>query len=165
MASLPPAQQGILAPPELRDGKDGQRQLYILVNWLRRRLVGSAPGTGPSLFSSIIGRGDTTSTAADGVEIVVISVETPVVYSAFTLALGGDALDSGGGGVARIRLGGTYGLTDGALVLTVPIPTTGFARIDGSASITANLATLVQVTLQSEVGQKAKFRGGGLSAS
>lgn len=151
--------------PELREGRDDLAWTQRVVNQLRKRVIGTSPGSGASLFSSIIGRGDVATTKADGVELVVIPFETPVLYSAFTLTLAGEAQDSGSAGVARIRLGGTYGLTDGVVVLTVPITSAGFARISGSASIAANLATLVQVTLQSTVGQTAKFRGGGLSAS
>lgn len=153
--------------PELREGRDGIPQIIRLVNQLRRRLIGGPAGSGGvALFSTAIGRGDTLTTLTNGVELVGLPFVMPVIYPTFTLSFGGQAEDTGSNGVFRLRLGGTFGLTDGVEILRITATTTGFQTYQATpALVTGNTANLIQMTLQSTPGNTAKFRGGSLSAS
>ena len=147
--------------PELREGRDGLSQIIRLVNQLRRRVIGNSSGATAGLFSTAIGRGDTLSTTTSGVELVGLPFVLPVVYPSFTIHFGGQASDTGSNGIFRIRMGGTFGLTDGTEIARFTATTTGFQSYSATPNlITGNTSTLVQMTLQSTPGNTAKFRAG-----
>lgn len=147
--------------PELKEGRDGPSQIIRLVNQLRRRLIGSSTSGGVSLFSTAIGRGDTLTTLTDGVELIGLSFVLPVVYSSFTINFGGEASDSASDGIFRVRLGGSYGVTNGTEIARFTATSTGFQPYSSPPFlVTGNTSTLIQMTLQSTVGHKAQFKGG-----
>lgn len=159
MAVLPPVATN--PPPELNVAKDGKEQAYKLINWLRRRVVGYAPGLGAAWFATAIGRGDGIPSRADGVELIGLQFHLAVAYPAFSLNFAGEVADSGSGGVFRIRLGGTWGVANsGTAVATLNASAPGFVYATTTVPITANLETLVTMTVQSTVGHTAQFRGG-----
>ena len=152
--------------PELREGRDGLSQIIRLVNQLRRRVIGNASGATAALFSTAIGRGDTLATLTNGVELVGLPFITPVVYPTFTIGFGGQIEDTGSNGIFRLRLGGSYGLTDGVEIVRITATSTGFQTVQATpVLVTGNTANLIQMTLQSTPGNTARFRGGSLSAS
>lgn len=158
MAVLPPVATN--PPPELNVAKDGKEQAYKLINWLRRRVVGYGPGLGSAWWSTAIGRGDTLASVTTGIEVVGLQLQLPAAFPAFTMNFSGEASDTAGTGILRVRLGGTIGLTDGAVAATINVTSTGFGNYSTSAPITGNLQTLVTMTLQSVAGQTTHFKNG-----
>lgn len=147
--------------PELREGRDGPSQIIRLVNQLRRRVIGTSPGSGVAWWSTAIGRGDTLSSGTSGAEVIGLQFQLPTVFPSFMLNFAGNVKDTGSDGVFRIRLGGTMGVaTSGAIAAALHASSTSYAYATVSAPITANLQTLVTMTLQSTVGQSASFATG-----
>lgn len=154
----------VALPPALVERRSDEREVFFLINALRRRLQDlTNPDTGSSsaLFSIPIGRGDVLTTKTDGVEVVGINFELPRVFDSFNIFFAAQAEDTGSAGTCRLRLGGTYGATDGVVVATMSVPVNAYERIEvtGSAG-PGNTSTLIKLTLQSAVGQKLSFRGG-----
>lgn len=158
MSTLPPVATQYL--PELHEGRDGITQIIKLVNQLRRRLMGTGPGTAAAWWSTAIGRGDALSSVTSGVEVIGLQLQLPAAFAAFTLNLSGEASDTAGTGILRVRLGGTVGLTDGVTAATINVTSVGFGNYSVSTPITANLQTLVTFTLQSAAGQTTRFKNG-----
>src|SRR4051812_33230676 len=141
MTTLPPVATN--PPPELNEARDGKTQLFKLVNWLRRRVVGYAPGLGSAWWSTAIGRGDVLVSVTTGVEVIGLQLQLPTAFPSFMLNFSGEASDTAGTGVLRVRLGGTVGLADGTVSATINVTSTGFGNYSTSAPITGNLQTLV----------------------
>lgn len=159
MSTLPAVATNWL--PELHEGKDGEREIIKLVNQLRRRVIGYAPGSAAAWFSTAIGRGDTLTTPTDGSEVIGLQFRIPTAFPQFTMNFAGEVADSGSAGVFRIRLGGTSGVAaSGAIVATLNAAAAGFVYATTSVPVTLNTQTLVTMTLQSTVGHKAQFREG-----
>ena len=136
-----------------------------LVNQLRKKAIGGNAGTTASLFSTAIGRGDGLSTTTSGVELIGLSFITPTIYSSFTLNFGGQVEDTASNGIFRLRLGGTWGATDGTEVVRIAATSASYQTEEAaSVLITNNTSNLIQMTLQSTFGNTARFRGGSLSA-
>jgi hypothetical protein len=149
--------------PELREGRDGISQIIRLVNQLRRRVIGNSSGATAALFSTAIGRGDVLATTTAGTELVGLPFVLPVVYPSFTVNFSGVVEDTASNGIFRIRMGGTYGLADGTEIIRFTATSTGFtSRAATPVLVTGNTSTLVQMTLQSTVGNTARFKGGSL---
>lgn len=162
--ALPPVATTWL--PELNESRDGKREAYKLINQLRRRVMGGSSAGGLSLFSTVIGRGDALSTKTDGVELIGLAFFTPYVYPSFTCAFSGRAEDTASDGIFRIRAGGTFGLTDGTEIGRITATTTSFAAYESVPQlVNANTANLFQFTLQSSVGNTARWQGGALAFS
>lgn len=159
MSALPPVATQWL--PELHDGRDNWSVAVKLINQLRRRVIGSATGGSLSLFSTAIGRGDLLATQTSGVELIGLSFFLPYVYPSFTCAFSGQANDTASNGIFRIRLGGTFGLTDGVEIARITATSTGFTTYEATPQlVTGNTSNLIQFTLQSSVGNTARWRGG-----
>lgn len=159
MATLPAVATNFL--PELHEGRDGNREIIKLVNQLRRRLLGSSPGTGAAWFSTAIGRGDTLTSGTTGMEVIGLQFRLPTAFPQFTLNFAGEVADSASAGVFRVRLGGVSGsATSGTVVATLNASAPAFTYATTSVPITLNTQTLVTVTLQSTVGHTAQFREG-----
>lgn len=164
MATLPPVATNWL--PALNEAKDGKREIVKLVNQLRRKLMGTSPGSGLALFSTAIGRGDVIRSLTDGNEVIGLSFQLPVVYSAFTISFSGEIADSGSGGIFRIRMGGTYGIaSSGTVIATLNASAATFVVASVITPVTSNPATLLQMTVQSTVGNTAQFREGFVSGN
>jgi len=149
--------------PELHEGRTTTSQIIRLVNQLRRRVIGNSSGATSALFSTAIGRGDVLTTPTNGVELIGLAFVLPVVYPSFTVNFSGEAKDTANNGIFRIRIGGTYGLTDGVEITRFTATTTGFLPYSATPQlITGNTSTLVQMTLQSTNGNTASFKGGSL---
>ena len=159
MATLPPVNTAWL--PEIHEGRDGLPQIIKLLNQLRRKLIGYAPGAGVAWFSTAIGRGDALSSGTSGAEVIGLQFQLPTAFPSFNLNFAGEVKDTASAGVFRVRLGGTLGVaTSGTVVATLNASSTSYTYATVTVPISANLQTLVTMTLQSAVGQTASFANG-----
>lgn len=147
-------------PAPLSEKRSDEREVFTLVNALRRALLLLTAGgdAGFALFSTAIGRGD--GLTSTGAELIGINFYLPVAYDTFAVNLSGTAQDSGSAGTLRLRMGGTYGLVDGAVILTLPVGSTGFQEVAGQANVTGNTETLMKMTVQASPGHILNFKGG-----
>jgi len=153
MADLPPVATQWL--PELHQGRDGETQLYKLVNQLRRKMMGGSVGGGLALFSSALGRGDVSSTTSGNEDVFILQMQLPSVFPAFSFSMGCMLLSaSAGSPTVRARLGGTWGAFDGTVIASVGLPAGTPINTLTDVSTTGNLVTLntatrLAITLQS----------------
>jgi hypothetical protein len=121
---------------------------------------GGGPGviTGANLFT--LDYGTNTIQDASGNELLAIQRELPEGYTSFLVVFAGRAQSTGGTATFRVRLGGTDQGVNGAIIATVFQPAgAGFARVVTSAMVAnPGAATLIKITIQSPVGQKAIMR-------
>lgn len=151
--------------PKLREGRDGYSQMVRLINQLRDRIMGGSGGVpGLALFSTALGRGDSTTTTSGNEDTFILEWQLPDVYPSFQFSLGGMLLSAAGSPIVRVRLGGTWGAFDGTVIATInpavaPLVLTNVST-DGNL-VTGNTATIIKITLQAaSAGHKATWVGG-----
>ncbi len=147
-------------PNPLSENRSDKREEYELINALRRAILQLTAGgtSGFALFSTAIGRGD--ALTSTGAELVGINFYLPQVFDTFAVNLSGTAMDTGLNGTLRVRMGGTYGLVDGTVVLSVPVLSAGFQNVAGQANVTGNTEALMKMTLQASAAHSLTFKGG-----
>jgi antitoxin (DNA-binding transcriptional repressor) of toxin-antitoxin stability system len=145
----------------LNEARDGKTQEYKVINWLLRRVRGYAPGQAAAWWSTAIGRGDVLTSGTSGAEVIGLTFQLPTAFPSFNLNFAGEVKDSASGGVFRVRLGGTVGVaTSGTVVATLTASSTSYVYATVTVPISANLQTLVTMTLQSTAGHTASFANG-----
>jgi hypothetical protein len=154
MSTLPPVATNWL--PELHDGKDPYSPVGIkLINQLRRRILGGSVGLGLALFSSALGRGDSTNTTSGNEDQFILQMQLPSVFPTFSFSMGCMLLSSTTGSpTVRARIGGSWNVFDGNIIASFGFPVGTPANTLAHSSTTGNLVTLntgtlLKLTLQS----------------
>lgn len=120
------------APPELHEKRDGDTQLYKLVNWLRRRVIElvGAPGLVPGTTRISFDLGDDILGDAIAGESELLLWQRPLPYSFFNpnivALLYLSARCTAGTGLINLRVGGTDRGIDGTIVRTYSVSSAGY---------------------------------------
>ena len=128
--SVPPTTT--TAPPELHDGRDGQKQLFILVNWLRRRMIElvGAPGLVPGTTRLSFDLGDDLLGNDFVGQSEILLWQRPIPYSFFNpnivILLYLSARCNAGTGLIYLRVGGTDRGIDGTIIGMYTVSSTGY---------------------------------------
>lgn len=151
-------------PPKVIERRSDERQVFELLNALRDAYMDLVSGgsSGRSLFSTALGRGDSTTTTSGNEDAFILQWELPFVFSSFNFNMGGMLSSALGTATVRARLGGTWNTFDGTVIATITgaSPTLVDVSTIGNL-VTLNTATLLKLTLQaSGAGHKATFVGG-----
>jgi hypothetical protein len=152
-------------PPALIERRSREREVFLLVNALRRRAQGGQPTGSGALLSMRIGRGDVFKDSS-GNELIIDQFEMPIAVGSFGVTFAGRGSSVSGSAIFRVRLGGTDGLaTDGVVIAEIVAASPSIQRIATTPAVVTNtaFATLIKITGQSTAGHQAQFRNGTLA--
>lgn len=158
----------VTLPPAITERRSDEREVFFLINALRRRLIdltNPTSGAAAAILSMRIGRGDIFSDSS-GNELIIDQFELPVAVKSFGVTIAGRASSASGSLTVRVRLGGTDGLaTDGDVIAEIVAPSPLVQRVASTPVTVANasLDTLIKITGQSAAGHLGKFYGGTLA--
>lgn len=153
-----------ILPPAVLERRSDERQVFALLNALRTAYLAITGGgdAGLALFSTAIGRGDSTNTTSGHEDQMILQWQLPRAFPVFTFSMAGMLLSAAGSATVRARLGGAWNAFDGTVIATMNGASPTLARASGSGAVgPSNTETLLKLTLQSSAPTvKATFVGG-----
>jgi hypothetical protein len=137
----------VQAPPPLLEKRSDERQVFFLINWLRRQLLALQDIGGATIFSTRFNINPVGPLPASSAEAVLDQIELPLVLPSFQFIFAGQAKTVSGTSHFYLRAGGGNRTVDGDIFATLTVTSTGFVRYSASGTYSnPNLYTRVKLT-------------------